>query len=291
MDMKNAFWQAREALSALYSPREAGLIAGQLLERVTGLTHTQRLTREQEPLREEAASRLQGYLRRLLGAEPLQYVLEEAWFFGLPLRVSPAVLIPRPETEELVSWVLDDAGTLTPGAAAPLIIDAGTGSGCIAIALKNNLPGARLLALDRSAAALNLARENGERLGLALEWREADILDPATWDALPPATVLVSNPPYIPDRERAGLQPQVAEHEPALALFVPDGDPLLFYRALGTLARRRLLPGGLLYTEIHEDRGKEVCALYRAQGLEEVILRQDMQGRDRMVRARQPGSP
>lgn len=233
------------------------------------------------------AARFDAILARLAGGEPLQYVLGEADFFGLKFKVNPAVLIPRQETEELVAWVLE---TLLANAArfpAPALLDIGTGSGCIGITLKKKFPALRLLGLEKSPEALDCARANADRLlgADAVQWVPGDALDRSVWASFPALDYVVSNPPYIPYSEQHLVPEHVAAHEPALALFVENDDPLLFYRAIADFAREKLRPGGRLFFECNEFNAPEVAILLRKKGFEQVELRRDLSGADRMVGA------
>ena len=222
---------------------------------------------------------------RRASGEPVQYVLGHADFFGLRLDVSPAVLIPRPETEELAEHAL----ALVDGVAAPWVLDVGTGSGALALAVKHRRPDAVVFAVDVSEAALAVAAANARRLGLDLALVHADARRPGLADRIPAVfDLVVSNPPYVPDAERATLQAEV-RREPELALFVPDADPLVFYRALAGHAGRLLRPGGRLAAETHAEHGAAVRELFAAAGFADAELRQDLAGRDRIVSARQPG--
>jgi release factor glutamine methyltransferase len=220
---------------------------------------------------------------RLLQGEPVQYVLGEADFFGLKFLVNPSVLIPRQETEELVAWVLE---WLKNGHETPLrIIDIGLGSGCIGITVQKKHPSLELWGLDKSESALETARQNAERLltGKTVHLLHADILNRLDWEKLPPASVIVSNPPYIPYTEQHLVPEHVAAHEPGMALFVEDADPLLFYRTITEFAREKLLPGGALFFECNEFNASEVLQLLQDQGFSRVELRKDLAGAERMV--------
>lgn len=265
-------------LEERYGDREASAIADLLLESRLSLGRLDRVLRRQEHLSSDDMDVLRGDMDGLLEGKPVQYVLGEAWFDGLRFLVDGRVLIPRPETEELVHWVRADE----PGGS---ILDVGTGSGCIAVALQLHLPESRVTAVDVSWGALDLAQENAERLGAKVQFRQLDFLNEAVWSAMPAFDVIVSNPPYIPEWERASIEDHVKLREPGLALFVQDEDPLLFYRSLARFAVRHLRPGGALYVETHASFGGQVTRLFEAEGLNNIVLRKDMHGQDRMVKA------
>jgi release factor glutamine methyltransferase len=197
------------------------------------------------------------------------------------------VLIPRPETEELVEWVTGSfTATAAGSSAAPLsILDVGTGSGCIAISLKKKLPASSVHACDISPDALSVARRNAASLGADIDFRLVDILDSRQREYLPTLDLIVSNPPYIPYRDRSTMSPHVVDHEPHLALFVKDEDPVIFYQAIAQLGKERLSPTGALYAEIHEDLAPQVTEAFKKAGYRDIAIRQDMQGKDRMIKA------
>ena len=172
-----------------------------------------------------------------------------------------------------------------PRAAVLRILDVGTGSGCIPIALKKALPAAAVHACDVSPGALQVARKNGITHEVPIEWQQVDFLRPYDWDLLPRVDILVSNPPYIPVKDKVSMQDNVLRYEPHLALFVEDDDPLLFYRKIAQFAQQKLLPAGCIYVEIHEDLGPATAALFREHGFADTVIKKDMQGKDRMVRA------
>lgn len=236
-------------------------------------------------LSEQQLQVLAAAKKRLLAGEPLQYITERADFYGLALKVSPAVLIPRPETEELVEWVLDQRSTY---GSALSIIDIGTGSGCIPLAIKNNWPQAQVHGLDVSNEALAIAKLNAEALELDVNWIEQSILDEDRWTDLPSMDIIISNPPYIPYQE-ADLMPDVVkEHEPGLALFVEDEDSLLFYRRIMVLALVKLKANGLLFFECNEFNAQDVHQLGEQLGFQDAELRKDLQGKWRMWKGRRP---
>ncbi|MBN8677173.1 MAG: peptide chain release factor N(5)-glutamine methyltransferase [Chitinophagales bacterium] len=225
---------------------------------------------------------------RLLQGEPVQYVLGEADFFGLKFLVNPSVLIPRQETEELVAWVLEWLKNVYE---TPIkLIDIGLGSGCIGITVQKKQPAIELWGIDKSEAALETARQNAACLlpGKTVHLLHADILNRLDWLKLPQASVIVSNPPYIPYTEQHLVPEHVAAHEPGMALFVEDTDPLLFYRTIAVFAREKLLPGGALFFECNEFNAQEVLQLLQDQGFSKVELRKDLAGAERMVMGELP---
>lgn len=238
---------------------------------------------------------LENILERLKKREPIQYILGTTNFCEYTFKVNPSVLIPRPETEELVNWIYTDTPLQNPR-----ILDIGTGSGCIAITLKKRIPGSQVIAFDISKEALKTARQNAENLQAEVTFCEADILEhlperqiissnkdydkntnplfSEQWD------IIVSNPPYICTKEAQEMDVQVLEHEPNTALFVPNTDPLLFYRAIGHYALTHLRPGGLLYFEINQAYGRETKELLEHLGLKQVEIRRDLYERERMIK-------
>lgn len=224
---------------------------------------------------------LAATIQRIRQHEPIQYILGEAPFLGRDFKVSPAVLIPRPETEELVYHIIQESPQ--PGLA---ILDIGTGSGCIAITLQKALTAARIDALDISQKALDIAQANAQRWRADIGLIQADILH----DRLPNQhwDIIVSNPPYVRLSEQQWMQQQVLAYEPSQALFVPDDDPLVFYRQIAALALVHLKPGGRVYLEINEAFGKAISHLLAQAGLEAIRLQQDLRGKDRWVTAVAP---
>ena len=281
---RRLFDEAVTRLGRIYDANEARSIAFLLLESQFGLSRAAVLAGKTVPLPYPA-----GWgetLRRLEGHEPVQYVTGLTHFYGLPFRVNPHVLIPRPETEELVEWVVREH------AGRPLrILDVGTGSGCIAVSLAHALPGATVWALDVSPAALQTARENAALNGADVRFLEADILQWETAPALAGLSfdVVVSNPPYVTVAEKALMRVNVTDFEPHLALFVPDADPLRFYRVLAAFCRQRLPPGGACYLEINEQFPGPTEAVLHEAGLAGTQVHTDLYGKPRHVKAVQPG--
>jgi len=267
--MKSLLTYRNTALSKLanfYDEREAQNVVTYWFEQRLGLTRTEVVLKLQEPINfpsfEEDLSRLQQH-------EPVQYVCGGAPFMDFWLAVSGATLIPRPETEELVQWVLE---TLPQHKLT--LLDVGTGSGAIAIALKRARPDCTIIAIDVDSEALDIAQRNAKYCGVAVDFRQVDVLE----QSLPAADVIISNPPYIPALERQTMEPHVIRHEPELALFVPDDDPLLFYRIIAQQA-------STVFFEIHMDFGEEIREMLVKFGFDRIELRKDLQGRDRMISA------
>lgn len=268
----------------LYDADEIRQLYYLLVENRFGWSKATYLLNRQSPLSEEDATWLMFALSELRQPKPIQYMLGYAWFMGVKFAVSPAVLIPRPETEELVQLIVNHHRAEE----APLrIIDIGTGSGCIAIALKLALPQAHVYALDVSDDALGVAKRNAENLSADVDFIRADILE---WELIFQSEqqfdIVVSNPPYITLAEQYDMHSNVLEHEPHLALFVEGDAPLLFYEHIAAFASHHLLPNGSLYVEINRNYGQEVSKLFRKKGFESVTLHRDMQGADRIVHAK-----
>ena len=282
LQYQEAFYLIRGQLTTVYDAEEAAAIAHQLLEYITGKNRIQRLADKTELLPEAEETAVKHALKRLLAGEPLQYVTGVQWFMGHPYVVNEHVLIPRPETEELVQWIADDwknRGSLR-------ILDVGTGSGCIPIALKQKLPNASVLSIDVSEAALQVAMRNREMASVLVDFRLTDFLQEDNWQHLGSFDVVVSNPPYIPQNYRDTLHTNVRDHEPGLALFVPDDDPLLFYRKIAAFGKEHLTEGGAIYCELHADHAHATVEMFGEMGYEDVALKKDIFGIDRMVRVR-----
>ncbi|MFD2722099.1 peptide chain release factor N(5)-glutamine methyltransferase [Hymenobacter monticola] len=269
------------ALQPLYPTREAENIAALVVEHLLGIDSLQRMMDAQQPVPEAAQVALPALQARLLAHEPVQYVLGTAYFADMELEVTPATLIPRPETEELVHLITQEQR----GRRGLRMLDVGTGSGCLALALARALPQAQVLAVDISAEALAVARRNAARYAPLVAFQEVDILQGMP-DGMGAGSldVLVSNPPYVRESERPLMRENVLAWEPATALFVPDEDPLLFYRRLAEVGRELLAAGGSVYWEINEALGAETAALLLPEAFEDVRVVPDMFGKARMVR-------
>lgn len=275
--------------SAGIDEREARAIAMLLMEKVAGLDSAAALLAEADkPLVDkdgtDVRERLLGCAAKVASGMPVQHVLGEADFMGRTFCVDGNVLIPRPETAELVDWALQ-LYRKRWGGESRRIVDIGTGSGCIALSIAAEEPAAEVEAWDVSRAALDVAMRNAIALGVEVKMRQVDILkDGMEHDACGPFSMIVSNPPYICQSEAADMEAQVLDHEPHLALFVSDRDPLLFYREIATKGLKLLAPDGILLFEINRRFGKETVELLRSLGYKNVELRQDMYGNDRMVK-------
>jgi release factor glutamine methyltransferase len=226
-------------------------------------------------------AQIESDVTRLLANEPLQYILGETYFYGLTIYCTSATLIPRPETEELVDWVLKDHSH-----EALKVMDLGTGSGCIPLAIKSMRSNWTVYGIDVSREALSIANANAKRLGLEVDFKEVDLLIEAGWPkALGLLDVLISNPPYIPVHEKHLMKDNVVNYEPHVALFVPSHDPLLFYERIVAFSLLYLKEGGWLYLEIHEGYSQETMKLLKEAGFANIKLRKDLQGKPRMVKA------
>lgn len=270
-------------LTELYGPDEAGSIAWLVIGFVCQISRSQYINNKSDDLTEEQLATFYRILKDLKGGKPVQYVLGEADFYGLVFKVNPAVLIPRPETEELVDWILKDLKAKA-GDKVPLkVLDIGTGSGCIPITIKKWFPSIEVSALDVSNGALELARTNAQLNGVQVNFVQEDILNPTA--ELNKFAVIISNPPYVTFAEKEHMHINVLENEPHLALFVPDNDALVFYKAIIRFADRHLEDKGLLYLEINENLGRETVSLLENSGFKNIELRQDLRDRDRMIKA------
>lgn len=269
----------KKQLADQYESIELNPILSILTEHITGWDQLQQVLNKETELNETQILAFEKAAAELKAGKPIQYVIGKAWFMGEAYSVNEHVLIPRPETEELVDWILEYAeikGT------SLRILDIGTGSGCIAIALKKALPNSNVSAIDISTNALKVAAENASILNAAIEFVPLDILNTAF---LPDQyDVIVSNPPYIPMHEMENMEMQVTSQEPNIALFVPDEDPLVFYKAIARLAKLHLKPNGQLFFEIHFDQGEAMVNLLDEMHFH-AELREDLFGKDRMIRA------
>lgn len=309
MTLQEANQFLSDQLQSIYDKNEAAAIADLVLEKLTGLNRNQRAGSADQLLEDEA--KLKEMTNELLLHRPVQYVLNEAWFYDLKFEVNESVLIPRPETEELVDWVIKDVRCMmydvrcttgspnnTPRLTPPsdenhtftihhssfTILDIGTGSGCIPITLKKKLPDADVSAIDVSSEALQTASANAKLNEVEIKFLVIDFLNEGNWKQLVNYDFIVSNPPYIKSSEASTIHKNVLEHEPHTALFVPDEDSLLFYRKIADFAMQHLNKNGAVFVEINQLLGKETAALFEQKGFT-VELRKDMSGNERMIKA------
>lgn len=270
------------ALTPVYDAIEAEKFFHMLLEEYRGLKRVDVAAHPGLELKAGELPRWNAALEGLKREIPIQYIIGKAHFYGLEFYVGPGVLIPRPETEELVEWVVGD----NEFAGSPKILDIGTGSGCIAVSLAKNLRDAAVWALDVSHEALHLAKRNARHNEAAVHFVEADILQASSLGA--PFDIIVSNPPYVRHLEKAGIRDNVLVHEPHLALFVDDDDALLFYRKIADFALENLTQNGRLYFEINQYLGTETVEMLKGKGFLQTELRKDMFGNDRMIKCVAP---
>jgi len=285
-------------LRSIYEQREAGNIADWVLESIAHIKRIDRVTDKQKQLDEVTIQQLNNVVKQLLEHKPIQYVLGEVWFYKMKLKVNEHVLIPRPETEELVEWAVEDLRStmfdvrnervgddIEPRTSDILhILDVGTGSGCIAVALKKEIPGSEVFAIDVSEDALQVAKENASDEDVAVNFLQLDFLDETSWESLSAFDVIISNPPYIPEKEISSLAENVVEYEPHLALFVTDEDPFIFYKKIAAFAGEHLKKGGKIFVEIHESYAENVKLVFEEKNFK-TEARKDIYGRERMIKA------
>lgn len=271
----------KQALQDLFSATELRSMYRQMLEKRRDLTSNESLFLDQIELNSADLDFLNDCVARLLKGEPFQYVLGETFFGDLRIYCDARALIPRPETAELVQWI----GSFLADQAYAQVLDIGTGSGCIALELKNKWPHLHVSGIDLSHEAIDLAKKNAKENNLQVEFQQQDVL--ATWDKemFQAYDCWVSNPPYIPTMDKVEMHSNVLDFEPHMALFVEDQDPLLFYREIAQKARLHLKKSGLLFFEIHERYAQDMLDLLLALGFNNIELKEDLQGKPRMLKA------
>ncbi len=265
-------------LETIYSPNEAANITKLFFESELNISRVDMIKRPDALLSEESGSKLESSLALLMNHTPIQYVIGNTWFHSLNLKVTPDVLIPRPETEELVSAVID----YLKNNSTRNLLEIGTGSGCISIAIKKNIPGVNITAIDISRAALNIAKENAKANKAVISFLEIDFLASTRWSEIGKFDLVVSNPPYIPNKEMIEMDKNVILFEPSIALFVPDENPLIFYKNILHFCEKQLSETGNIFMEIHEGYGQEVCALFSSGGYQTTLVN-DLYGKNRIV--------
>ena len=282
MTFETAEQSIATALDGLYENREAATIAGMVMEFITGKSKMDRWLQKNELLSIEDLKRLEKYSKELLTGKPVQYVLGEAWFAGMCLAVNEHTLIPRPETEELVNLCANWATTNKIHHAPLQILEVGTGSGCIAIALLKKLPNAQITALDISNEAIKVASANAIANNTAITFITLDFLDETTWLGLGSYDIIISNPPYIADNEKESMAGHVLDFEPHTALFVTNNNPLIFYTALANFGKTHLHHGGALFVEINQALGLQTQDVFE-QNNYNTLLKKDLFDNDRMI--------
>lgn len=282
MKLKELKIEVVQALSGGYPSEEIASFFVLLSEKYLELSRLELALQTERIISETEVEKFRNAVIRLKAFEPIQYIIGMTEFYSLPFNVTKDTLIPRPETEELVDWILEDIPQTTMWDGA--VLDIGTGTGCIAISLAKNLPKSNISALDFSEAAVKIAKENAVINNVSVTFSIKNIL---TTKMLPKSyNVIVSNPPYVRELEKKEMQQNVLKHEPSSALFVSNSDPLVFYRQIASLAQQHLTVNGLLYFEINEYLGNELVAMLRELGYQEVVLKKDIFGRDRMIKCR-----
>jgi len=265
-------------LETIYSPNEAANITKMIFESMVNISRVDMIKHPDALLNEESRSKLETCLALLMNHTPVQYVIGNTWFHSLNFKVTPDVLIPRPETEELVTTVIDYLKKNPVGN----LLEIGTGSGCISIAIKKNIPDIHITAIDISSAALKIARENAEANKAVISFLEIDFLASTRCSEIGKFDLVVSNPPYIPNKEMIKMDNNVRLFEPSIALFVPDENPLIFYKNILHFCEKQLLENGKIFMEIHEGYGQEVCALFSSGGYQTTLVN-DLYGKNRIV--------
>lgn len=279
MTIESAKDRLIQQLSSLYDPREATGITNMVLEHLTGMNRTDRMIHKNYSLTDIQEKELHHITTSLLNNKPIQYILGEAWFAGMKFIVNEHTLIPRPETEELVDWI---KATAHPEPQS--ILDIGTGTGCIPIALKKEFPLWHIHAIDVSDDTLHIAQMNAKQNDVIIDFSCMDFLNKLLWSGMPVYNMIVSNPPYIRKSEINTMSANVVDHEPHIALFVPDDDALIFYTKIADFGRSHLKKNGKLFLEINQLLGEQVSTLLQKMGYD-IVLRKDLHGNDRMIMA------
>ena len=276
--MKAGIASIRKELAGIYAKSEIESLIFLIFEKLKGYSRTQFLLANEEQLSDDDQIEVDKIIARLKTHEPIQYILGMTEFYGLPFHTVPGVLIPRPETEELVQWIIQE-NKLTN----PVILDIGTGTGCIAISLQKNIPQSTVVACDISPVCLETAKRNSELNSAEVSVYKYDILIEIPEFEFPELDIIVSNPPYIRETEKSLMEKNVLEYEPELALFVADEKPLIFYERIADFSRIHLKNQGRLFFEINEAFGPECCAMLQEKGFSEIVLKKDIHGKDRMI--------
>ncbi len=279
MNSKELYRKFLVDLQSIYALGEATVITDWVFEHVAGIKKADLIKNPLQQIPVSVVNKILDKKEDLLKNKPVQYVVGQTVFCGLTFEVNDKVLIPRPETEELTNFIFNNWRFETKQVS---VLDIGTGSGCIAVTLKKNLPSAKVMAIDASYDALEIAHKNAVANKTNVQINLFDFLDESRWPELMMFDVIVSNPPYIPVNEKAKMDKNVVDHEPHEALFVPNNTPLIFYIKIAKFGRDHLKYNGKVYVETHEDYTKEVAALFKAT-YRDVLVKKDMFGKERMV--------
>ena len=296
--MKNSIQYIQHKLNGFFSPPEISALTRLILSEVCQLSLADIVSDKTITLSDSQQQQIETIIHRLQQNEPIQYIIGATEFYGLPFRVTPDVLIPRPETEELVEWILEEMGergnaddadtsaSLSTSSAdfrGFFILDIGTGSGCIPIALAKKRPDAHVSAWDISEKAIAVAVENARQNNVNVRFMQQDVFAPFSLDTT--YDIIVSNPPYVLESQKETICKNVIDFEPHIALFVPNDNPLLFYNRIADIALKLLTPNGKLYFEINREKGDDVSTLLQQKGFTAIELRRDISGNNRMIRA------
>lgn len=281
MTLNELYQNCLKRLMDLYELQEAKAVVDRLVENYSGLSRIERALNAERVISEEDQARYFEAVEKLIIYTPIQYILGETWFMDLKFSVSPSVLIPRPETEELVMHIINYRKKKNVDSLK--ILDIGTGSGCIAVSLKKHLPFSEITAVDVSPMALSVAKSNAIRNEVEINFVEIDILQKENWKILPEYDIVVSNPPYVTQSDKAAMMPNVLLYEPPLALYVEDDDPLIFYRTILIRSQTLLKTGGMLWFEINEAFGDELKVLCERNGYIDINIIFDFNGKSRFL--------
>ena len=287
LSYSKAFYELKDRLQPLYDEREAVAITHEILYDITGLDKIARLGEKDTFFSQSQQEKYNQAVEALLIGKPVQYITGSAWFMGKEYHVNKHVLIPRPETEELVKWIIDELGDpqFPISNSKPEILDVGTGSGCIPISLKLAIPDADITSCDVSTEALKVAEENSRWQSTNVKFLQLNFLDIAQHNKLSTYDVIVSNPPYIPIAEKEKLHINVKDHEPGIALFVPDSNALVFYKAIAVFGQNHLKTNGYIYCELDAGHAMECKTMFEDAGYKDVLLRKDLNDNWRMLKA------
>lgn len=270
-----------QQLFKFYDERESEILIFMLMEEYTGITKLDFFKNPEQTINESELLKIHFAVKDLKNYKPVQYILGKTEFYGFPILVNPNVLIPRPETEELVDWVVNDTGKEQEYTA----LDIGTGSGCIAIALKKTLSNIKVQATDISSGALEVAKQNAKINHADISFFHINLLDKNEWSKPGCYDIIISNPPYVRNIEKSQIKKNVLNYEPGGALYVDDNNPLIYYSSIAEFARLNLNKNGGVYCEINQYLGDETCRLFESLGFKNIQLKKDLKGNNRFIKA------